>query len=76
MTYGDAQGDPTHDPKTVTDLSNRNEFFTHTSNGNFEQKLLSNQTISIAVPTMNPSIDQKIAPIVVAPHTLLTTAPK
>ena len=40
----------------------------------FEQKLLSNWTIPVVVLTINPSIDQRIAPIVLAPQTLLTTA--
>ena len=49
---------------------------THTSNGNPEQKLLSNQTIPVVVPTMKPRIEQKIAPILVVPRTLLTPATK
>ena len=41
-TASDAQGDLTRDPKTVTHTSNRKEKVTGTSNGYFEQKLLSN----------------------------------
>ena len=38
--------------------------------------ILSNRIISVVVPTMNPRIGQSIAPIVVAPQTLLTPAAK
>ena len=60
----------------VTHTSNRNETVTHTSNGNFEQKLLSNQTIPVVVPKMSPIIDQQISPIVMAPQTILMPATK
>ena len=72
----DAQGDPKRDPETVTNTINGNEKVTHTSNRNFEQKILSNRTIPVVVPTMNTSIYQRIVPIVVAPHTLLTSTMK
>ena len=75
-TASDAQGKPGHDPETVTHTRNGNEKFTHTCNENFEQKLLSNRTIPVVVPTMNPRIYQRIAPIVVAPYMLLTNATK
>ena len=67
----DAQGDPTRDPKIVTHTSNRNENFMDTSNGNFEQKLLSNQTIPVIILTINPRISQRIYPMVLVPQTLL-----
>ena len=66
-TVSGAQGDLTRNPETVTDTSNRNETVTHTSNGDFEWKLLSNWTVPFFVPTTNPRIYQKIAPIVMAP---------
>ena len=53
-----------------------NEIVTHTSNRNFEQKLLSNWTIPVLLPEMKPGIDQGIVPIVLAPQTLLTPATK
>ena len=72
----DAQFDPTRDPKTFTCTSNRNEKVTDTSNGDFEQKLLSKRTLPVVFPSMNPSIDQSIATIVVASQTLLMSATK
>ena len=42
----------------------------------FEPKKLSNHTIPVVVLTMQLSIDQSIAPVVVAPQTLLTPATK
>ena len=72
----DTQGDPTSDLETVTHTGNGNEKVTHASNRNFEQKLLSNQTIPVVIPRMNPRTDQRIAPIVVTPQTLLTTVTK
>ena len=44
---------------------------THTSNGNFEQTLLSNRTIPVVVPSMKPRIQQRIEQTVVAPQTPL-----
>ena len=49
---------------------------THTSNGDLERNLLSNQTILFIIQTMNPRIVQSIAPIFIAPKTLLTPATK
>ena len=60
--------------ETVNHTNNRNERVTHTSNGNFEQKLLSNRTIPVFPPVMNPGVDQGIAPVVLAPQMLLTPA--
>ena len=47
-----------------------------TSNRNFQQKLLSNRTLPIVVPTMNLRIDNRIAPIGGASQTLFTPATK
>ena len=63
-TASDAQGDLTRDPKTVT----------HTINRNFEQKILSNQTIHVLPPEINPGIDQEISLIILAPQMLLMPA--
>ena len=43
----------------------------HINNGNFEQKLLSIRTLPVVVLTMNPSIDDSIAPIGEDSQTLL-----
>ena len=72
----DAQGDHTHNPETVTNTINGNETVIHTNNRSFQKKLLSNRTIPVVVLTMNPSIDHRIAPIVLAPQTLLATTTK
>ena len=72
----DAQGYPTRNPETVTYTINSNEKVTNTSNGTFEQKILSNRTIPGAVLKINPIIGQRLAPIVVVPQTLLTSATK
>ena len=53
-----------------------NETVTHTSNSNFEHKLLSNRTIPVIPLAMNPNFDKGIAPIVLAPQTLLATKTK
>ena len=66
-TSSDAQGDITNNPDTVTNTSNGNETVTRTGNGNFEQKSLSNQTIYVLPPDMNPGIGQGFVPIVLAP---------
>ena len=76
MNASDAQGDPTHYLETVTHTSNANEKFTYTSNGYFEHKLLSNCTLPVVVSTMNPRIDDRIAPIGGASQTLSTPATK
>ena len=60
-TASDSQGDITRNPETVTRTSNRNETVTHIRNGNFEQKSLSNRTIPVLPPAMNPGIKQDIA---------------
>ena len=40
------------------------------------KKILINRTIPVVVPTMNLRIDKRIAPLVVAPQTLLIPATK
>ena len=57
----DAQGNLTHNLETVN----------HTSNGKFEQKLLSYRTIPIFPPPENPGIDKGIADSRLVPQTLL-----
>ena len=66
-TASDAQGGIVRNPETVAHNSNGNETVTHTSNGDFEQQLLSNRTIHVLIPTMKLRIDQRIAPMVLAP---------
>ena len=75
-TASDAQGDLTCNLETVNHTSNGNETVTHTSNVIFEQKLLSNRSIPVVVPMTNLMIDQRIAPIILEPQTLLTPATK
>ena len=76
MTASDAQGDTTQNLKTVTQNSNRKDKGMNTSNRNLEQKILSNRTLPVKVTKMKPRIDQRIAPILVAPQTLLTPVTK
>ena len=71
MTTSDTQGDLTCNPETDNHTSNRNEAVTHTSNRKFEQKILSHWTTPVIVPTINPGIYQRVAPIVLAPQMLL-----
>ena len=61
---------------TQCDITRITETVTHTRNGNFEQKILSNRTIPVVVLTMIPMIDQSIPPIAMTPQTLLTPATK
>ena len=71
VTASDAQGDITRNLETGTHSSNRNKTVTHISNGNFEQKILSNRTISVVVQAISSGIEQIISPIVMAPQTIL-----
>ena len=66
-TASGSQGDITRNPETVTYTSNSKETVTRISNGNYEQKLLSNWTIPAVILTINPRIDQRIPPILLAP---------
>ena len=63
VTANDAKGDPAINPKTLTHTSDGKENVTDTSNSNFEPKILSNRTLPVVFPTMNPRIDDRIAPI-------------
>ena len=75
-TASDIQGYLTRNPKTVNHTSNRKEKFAENSHGDFEQKLLSNRTLPVVVPTMNLGICDRIAPIEGASQTLSTLATK
>ena len=75
VTASDAQGDITHNPETVIHTSKWNDTVTHTRNTNFEKKM-SNWTIPVLPPAMNLGIYQGIAPIVLAPQTLLVPVTK
>ena len=55
MNASDAQGDHTRNLETVT-RTIKYETVTHPSNGNFEQKLLRNRTITVVLPMMIPWI--------------------
>ena len=59
----DSQVYLTRNTETVAHTINGNETVTLTSNGNFEQKILSNRTIPVVIPTMNLRIYQRIVPI-------------
>ena len=58
------------------DLTRNSEIITHTSNGNFEQKLLSYQTIPVLTPPTNRGIEQEIASIILTPQTQLAPTTK
>ena len=73
-TASDSQGYIKRNPETFTRTSNGNKTVNHTSNSNFEQRLLRNCTIPFVVPMMSLRIDKSIAPIVKAPQILLTPA--
>ena len=75
-TTSDAQGDFTRNTERVTHTSNGNETVNQTGNGYFEQKLFSNRTIHVLSPAMKLVVDQVIAPIILAPQTLLAPATK
>ena len=63
-TASDSQGDLTRNPETCTHTSNGNDTVTRTSNGKFEQKLLSNRTIPVLPLAMNLGIEHGITLIV------------
>ena len=65
-TASDAQVNITSNPEKVT----------HTSNGNFEQKLLSYQTIPVLPLPTNLGIDQGILEIRLMPQTLMKPVTK
>ena len=62
----DTQGDLTRNPETVN----------HASNGKFERNILSYWTIPVFTPLINQEMDQGIAPLILAPQTLLTPTAK
>ena len=59
----DEKGDLASNPKTVNQTSEEKGKGTDTSNGNLQQKLLSNRNLPVVVLTMNPRIDYNIVPI-------------
>ena len=75
-TVNDAKGDLASDPKTVTHTRDAKGKVADTSNIIFQQKLLSNRTLPVVVPVMDPRIDNMIAPIGWASQTLFTPVTK
>ena len=63
-------------PKTVTHTSDGKGKVAESSNIILQQKLFSNQTLPVVVPTMDPRIDNRTANIGGASQTLLTPATK
>ena len=72
----DEKGNITRNPDAVNYNSNGNEKVTHNINRNFDQKLLSNRTITFVAPKTNMRNYQRIALIVVTSQTLLIPAMK
>ena len=73
----DAKGDSACDPKTVTNTSDRKKIkVTDTRNRILQQKLLSNRTLPVVAPTMDPRIDNRIETGGGDSHTLSTPATK
>ena len=70
-TESDSQGDPIRNPKTVTHTSNGKGKVMYNNKRNFGKTLLSNRTLPVVVPMMNPRIDLMIVLIVVGSQTLL-----
>ena len=69
----DAKGDTASEPKIVTHTSDRKKRkFTDNSNGDSQQKLLSNRTLTIITMAMDPQIDNNIATFSQTPHTIVT----
>ena len=67
----DAKGDPASDPKTGTHTSdNKKRKVTDTSNGDLQQKLLSNWTLPIITMEMDTQIDNMITTCSENPHTI------
>ena len=75
-TANDAKGDSSSDPKTVTYTSDGKGKVRDTSNGKFQQTLLSNHTLPAVYLAMNPRIDDRIATIGGASETLSKLARK
>ena len=72
----DTQGNLTCNVKTVTHTNNEKEMVTYTSNDNFEQKSLSNRTLTVFVLMFKSRIDYMIAPIGADSQALLTPTTK
>ena len=71
MTINDAkyyESDTATASDPQVNLTRIPEKVTHSSNGNYELKLLSNRTIPILPPPMNPGIDQGIVAIILMPQ--------
>ena len=69
----DAKGDPASDLNIATPTSDRKKRkVTDTSNGYLQQKLLSNWTLLIITTTINPRIDNRVAPCEAYPHKIAT----
>ena len=75
-TVSDAQGNLTCDLKTVTHTINGKGKVTDTNNGNYGQKIFSNRTLPIVVPTMNLRIVPRIVLIGGATQMLLMAETK
>ena len=73
----DSKGYPASNPKTVAHTSDgKKRKVTDTSNGIFQQKLLSNRNLPIVTKMMYPRTDNMIATCGGTPHTLATPAIK
>ena len=72
-----AKGDPASDPKVYTHTSDRNKIkVTGTSNGNLQQKLLSNRTLPIITTKIDPPILDRVETCGGTPHALATPTTK
>ena len=68
-----AKGDPASDPKISNHTSDVNKIkVTDTSNGDLQQKLLSNRTLPIITTTIDPWIDDRVETCAASPHRLAT----
>ena len=73
----DANGDPASDPKVATHTSDgKKRKATDTSNGNLQQKLLSNWTFPIITATIEPQIPDMVATYGGTPHALVKSTTK
>ena len=72
-----AKGDPARNPKVYTHTSDRNKIkVTGTSNGNLQQKLLSNRTLPIITTKIDPPILDRVETCGGTPHALATPTTK
>ena len=72
----DEKGNPAINHNTVNHTSDGKGKVMNTSNGNSQQKLLSDRTLPVVILTINPRIDNRIAPIEGASQTLFTSVKK